>query len=121
MKETVRKAESMFRVADMRATIAWYESLGFTTADRYEDDCELVFARITFGGAGFALGPGGHATLDDASVWFFTDAVEESYAAFRAKGVTFEEQLYEPFYGGRQFSFRDCNGLALVFWTAPNR
>jgi hypothetical protein len=30
--------------------------------------------------------------------------------------VRFEEDLYEPFYGGRQFSIRDPNGLALIFW-----
>jgi len=30
--------------------------------------------------------------------------------------VRFEEDLYTPFYGGRQFSIRDINGLALIFW-----
>ena len=27
----------------------------------------------------------------------------------------FEEDLYSPFYGGRQFSVRDPNGLSVVF------
>jgi hypothetical protein len=30
--------------------------------------------------------------------------------------VRFEEDLYEPFYGGRQFSIRDNNDLSLIFW-----
>jgi hypothetical protein len=30
--------------------------------------------------------------------------------------VRFEEDLYTPFYGGWQFSIRDINGLALIFW-----
>lgn len=28
----------------------------------------------------------------------------------------FDEELYEPFYGGKQFSIVDNNGLPLVFW-----
>jgi hypothetical protein len=30
--------------------------------------------------------------------------------------IRFEEDLYVPFYGGRQFSIRDNNDLSLSFW-----
>jgi hypothetical protein len=30
--------------------------------------------------------------------------------------VRFAEDLYEPFYGGLQFSIQDSNGLHLIFW-----
>ena len=30
--------------------------------------------------------------------------------------VQFEEDLYSPFYGGRQFSILAINGLTLIFW-----
>ena len=30
--------------------------------------------------------------------------------------MRFEEDLYEPFYGGLQFSVQDNNGLHLIFW-----
>jgi hypothetical protein len=37
--------------------------------------------------------------------------------------MRFEEDFYEPFYGGRQFSIRDNNDLSLVFrqpaWLEP--
>jgi hypothetical protein len=33
------------------------------------------------------------------------------------KGGEFIEDLYEPFYGGKQFSIRDLNGYMLVFYT----
>ena len=33
--------------------------------------------------------------------------------------VHFDEDLYEPFYGGRQFSLRDNNGLSVIFFQ-PN-
>ena len=51
----------------------------------------------------------------DVSLWFFTDRVEELYERLKFE-VPFEEDLYTPFYGGRQFSIRDNNGLGLVFW-----
>jgi hypothetical protein len=33
-----------------------------------------------------------------------------------AAGFRFDEDLYTPFYGGRQFSIRDLNGLSIIFW-----
>jgi hypothetical protein len=30
--------------------------------------------------------------------------------------VSFDEDLYGPFYGGRQFSVRDPNGCSLIFY-----
>ena len=65
-------------------------------------------------------------------MWFFTDRVQELYEALKARQlraagrasnaaagefeVRFDEDLYTPFYGGRQFSIRDINGLSLIFW-----
>ena len=36
-------------------------------------------------------------------------------------GVRFREDLYEPFYGGRQFSIADPNGFELVFMSDEQR
>lgn len=41
-----------------------------------------------------------------------------AHAALASEDVPqmqFDEGLYEPFYGGRQFSVRDVNGLELIF------
>jgi ankyrin repeat protein/catechol 2,3-dioxygenase-like lactoylglutathione lyase family enzyme len=130
--KSVKKISPMFAVRDMRATVRWYQSIGFTLADEYEDSGELVFARLTFGNGEFTLGPGGNPGPRDVSLWFFTDRVEPLYKALkhrqlRAAGsamnadgadfeVRFEEDLYTPFYGGRQFGIRDINGLSLIFW-----
>jgi len=130
--KSVKKISPMFAVRDMRATVRWYQSIGFTLADEYEDSGDLVFARLTFGNGEFTLGPGGNPGPRDVSLWFFTDRVEPLYKALkqrqlRAAGsatnadagdfeVRFEEDLYTPFYGGRQFGIRDINGLSLIFW-----
>ena len=130
--KSVQKISPMFAVRDMRATVRWYQSIGFTLADEYEDSGELVFARLIFGNGEFTLGPGGNPGPRDVSLWFFTDSIEPLYKALkqrqlRAAGsamnsgagdaeVRFEEDLYTPFYGGRQFGIRDINGLSLIFW-----
>jgi hypothetical protein len=115
----VTKTVPMFNVADMRATLAWYESIGFTVEDRHDEDGEVIFARLSFGAGEFTLSPGGNPGPRDVTLWFFTSDVERLYRLFRSDDVprvTFAEELYEPFYGGRQFSICDINGLNLIFW-----
>jgi ankyrin repeat protein len=131
---SIKKSAPMFFVHDMRATVRWYESIGVTVADRYEDAGELIFARLCFGNGEFTLSPGGDpGGPRDVRLWFFTDKVEELYQLLKERqlrvaqvglsggastepDVQFDEDLYEPFYGGRQFSVRDNNGLSLIFW-----
>ena len=129
---SVKKMSPMLAVPDTRATVRWYQSLGFTAHDEYEDDGELVFARLTFGGAEFTLTRGVDRMPRDVSLWFFADRIQELYDALRKRQlaaasqasdglprdveIRFEEDLYTPFYGGRQFSIRDVNGVALIFW-----
>jgi ankyrin repeat protein/catechol 2,3-dioxygenase-like lactoylglutathione lyase family enzyme len=129
---SVKKSDPMFRVPDMRATVRWYQALGFKLLDDYEDGGELVFARLSFGACEFSLSPGAASGPRDVSLWFYTDRVEQLYQRLKerqlraatgdgsdrdgAADVPFEEDLYVPFYGGRQFGIRDPNGLSLVFW-----
>ena len=129
---SVKKSDPMFSVADMRATVHWYESIGFTVIDRYEDDGELMFAKLSFGACEFGLSPGGSPGPRDVSLWFYTNCIQDLYEVLKARQirvaqaalagatvepeVRFDEDLYVPFYGGRQFSIRDINGLSLIFW-----
>jgi ankyrin repeat protein/catechol 2,3-dioxygenase-like lactoylglutathione lyase family enzyme len=138
--KSVKKTVPMFSVRDMRATVKWYESIGFSVHDRYEDGGDLMFARLTFGDGELTLSPGGKTGPREVSLWFFTDRVRELYALLKARqlasaaggpdrgdgvDVRFQEDLYEPFYGGLQFSVLDNNGMPLIFrqltWFAPAR
>ena len=115
---SVKASSPMLRVPNMRETVAWYRSLGFTIADEFEDDGELVFARVTFGAGEFTLSAGATTGPRDVSLWFITDRVEELYAAMKQHDPPppFDEELYQPFYGGRQFSISDLNGVSVIFW-----
>jgi ankyrin repeat protein len=127
---SIRAMEPMLRVEDMRATVAWYRSIGFALAASHEEAGELDFARLTFGRAGLALSPGGASR--DVTLWFTVDRIDRLYRLFKQRqlaaaqavlsGAPFEqpevrfvEDLYEPFYGGRQFSVSDPGGVHLVF------
>jgi hypothetical protein len=127
--ESVMAGEPMFAVGDGRATVRWFEALGFAVLDAYEEDGDLRFARLGFGRCRFAVAPGGGSTRG-ASLWVFTSAVAAIYAAVRERQLAaaeaaladasvmqwpFDEDLYRPFYGGQQFSVRDPNGIVVVF------
>jgi ankyrin repeat protein len=113
---SVKRISPMFRVPDMRGTVQWYQAIGFRLEDEYEDSGELVFARLTFGSGEFTLSPGATTGPRDVSLWFYTNRVQELYELLKGRHIRFEEDLYTPFYGGRQFSIQDLNGLALIFW-----
>lgn len=130
---TVVSSEPTFSVDDARATIDWYRSLGFTLVDAYEDDGAVVFARLQYGQCHFALSRDGRRPAN-VSLWVMTTAVDAIYELVKARqlgaaraamagladaSVPFEEDLYTPFYGGRQFSVRDPNGVVVVFYQRP--
>jgi ankyrin repeat protein len=128
---TVTGGEPMFSVRDARATIDWYQAIGFSVLDAYEEDGAVRFARLGYGACRFALSPDG-ASPAHVSLWVLTSAVAEVYALVKSRQLSaaraalagdttgpqwpFDEDLYVPFYGGRQFSVRDPNGLSLVFY-----
>lgn len=81
---------------------------------------------------------GGRSGPRDVRLWFITDRVGQLYRAFKdhalsgsrdaiagtphqGPAVRFDEDLYAPFYGGRQFSVRDINDLSLIFWDPRAR
>jgi hypothetical protein len=118
------KCVPMITVADVARTLDWYLSIGFTELARSGEDGEVNFGMVAFGKGEVMLvpsqafaeppqeTPGSHVSL-----WFYTDQIDVLYAQFNARRgeIEFVEDLYEPFYGGREFGIRDLNGYALYF------
>ena len=73
----------------------------------------------------------GKPGMQSASLWFYTDQVDDFYQSLKSRqlesaqaalagepnkqGIEFVNHIYEPFYGGREFSIRDPNGYILNF------
>ncbi|HEY3054833.1 MAG TPA: ankyrin repeat domain-containing protein [Thermoanaerobaculia bacterium] len=121
-------------VPDIAATLEWYTSIGFKELGRFEDDGIVNWGMLSFGEAELMLGMHGEPGEKDVSLWFYTDAVDELYQLLKARqleaaqadlagkpsahaGIEFVEDIYDPFYGGRQFSIRDLNGYGLIFYA----
>jgi ankyrin repeat protein len=114
----------MLRVADVEATAAWYTSIGFQLIARNPADRnrEMDWAKLAFGKSVLMLTLGGSSGDQQASLWFATDRIDDLYRLLKDRqlGVTqtevrFGNDLYEPFYGGRELSIIDPNGFSLNF------
>lgn len=134
-ESTVRQVTPMLCVADVGATVAWYLSLGFTLESRAPEVGEMHWASLSFGSTELMVQSLGSRPGNQVALWFRTDRIDELYARLKARqleaaraalaaeaaaqpAIHFLEDLYEPFYGGRQFSVRDLHGLELVFISA---
>ena len=138
MADSIRKGVPMISVPDIAATLDWYTSIGFNEIGRNEDDGTVNWGMVSFGGADLMLVMHGKPGDHDVSLWFYTNQIDSLYQLFRSKqlqaaqawldgapgnheGIEFVENLYEPFYGGRQFGIRDLNGYTLYFRQPPER
>jgi ankyrin repeat protein len=117
----------MLCVSDVDATVAWYTSLGFEIRERYPESGGIGWAALSFGHAALMVQSVVARKGNQVALWFHTNAVEELYEVLKNRqieavragrtAIEFLENLYEPFYGGRQFSVRDASGIELVFYS----
>ena len=62
---TLQQVTPMIHVPDVRATVAWYESIGFAVLNTFEDDDGISFALLSYGNSQIMLTPGGRLTTED--------------------------------------------------------
>jgi ankyrin repeat protein len=130
---SVKKVVPMITVPDVAAALDWYTSIGFTEVARYADSGVVNFGMLAFGDAQLMLNIHGKPGKHDADLWFYTDRIDDLYQLLKSRqleaaraslvgdappeqGIEFVEDIYDPFYGGRQFSIRDLNGYGLLFY-----
>ncbi|HEX4964696.1 MAG TPA: ankyrin repeat domain-containing protein [Thermoanaerobaculia bacterium] len=133
LRNSMRKQVTpMLCVEDVDATVAWYTSLGFTLRARHPEVGEMDWAALSFGKTELMIQSRGSRPHNQIALWFHTSKVEGLYELMKSRqlkaaqealagdavtgpAINFLEDLYDPFYGGRQFSVSDLNGLELVF------
>ena len=110
----------MISVPDVAATLEWYRSIGFEEISRYADDSLVNFGMLEFGKAQLMLRLEERKGPRDVSLWLYTDQVDALYQQLKSSApdrapFEFVEEIYDTFYGAREFGIRDLNGYALYF------
>jgi len=113
-----QKVVTMIHVPDVRATVDWYESIGFTVINTYGNDGEgLSFAILSFGSSEVMFNQGGQPSARDrreVDLYVYSDNVDDLYQRIKDR-VEVVEGLHDTFYGMREFIIRDLNRFWITF------
>ncbi len=112
------KVVPMIHVPDVRATVDWYQGIGFTVGDTYGDDGEgLSFAFLSFGSSEVMFNSGGRPSTHhrrEVDLYVYADNVDDLYQRLKDR-VEVVEDLHDTFYGMREFIIRDLNRFWITF------
>jgi catechol 2,3-dioxygenase-like lactoylglutathione lyase family enzyme len=111
-------ATPMIHVPDVRATAAWYETIGFTVLETFGDGAGgLSFAILSAGDTRLMLNQGGRpSTAERREVDLYVDVeqVDQLFASLRDR-VQVVAGVDDTDYGMREFIIRDPNGFWITF------
>lgn len=111
------KVVPMIHVPDVRPTVEWYRSIGFTLLGAFEHEGEMGWAHLSFGGTELMFNEGGRASTEhrrEVDLYVFSDDVDGLYRALEAR-VEVVEGLHDTEYGMREFIIRDPNRFWITF------
>lgn len=86
LRASMGKIRPMLSVMDMRASIAWYEAIGFELTAYHGEADALDWARVTFGEAELMLVPAGPwrpPIQQGLTLWIETDRLDDLYASLK--------------------------------------
>ena len=114
-----RHLTPMIHVPDVRATVDWYESIGFRAVDTYDNGTAegLSFAILAFGNGQVMFNQGGETSTKrrrEVDLYAYTDDVDKIYAQLKDR-VDVIEEPHNTFYGMREVIIRDLNGFWITF------
>jgi len=108
----------MIHVPDVRAAVGWYESIGFSVLNTFEDEADgMTFAVLSYEGSQIFLNAGGRSSTEDrreVDLYVRTDEVDRLYERLKER-VEIRSGLQNTFYGAREFTVRDLNGFWVTF------
>ena len=109
----------MIHVPDVRATVNWYESIGFRAVATYDNGTPdgLSFAILAFGNGQVMFNQGG-TTSDkrrrEVDLYVYVENVDEFYERLKDR-VDVIERPHDTFYGMREVIIRDLNRFWITF------
>ena len=108
----------MMHVPDVKATAAWYESIGFIVEATHEEPgCPMDWALLLFGTSEVMLSAGGKppsSARRDFDLYVHVDTLEDHFHAIASKAEVVEG-LHATEYGMREFIIKDLNGFWITF------
>jgi len=114
-----KKAVPMIHVPDVRATVEWYQQVGFDVVSTYElgDTDNYSFAIVSFGETWVMFSTGG-STSDkwrrEVDLYVYTDNVDELYEKLKER-VDVVKPPHDTFYGQHELIVRDLNRFWITF------
>ena len=113
-----RKVVPMIHVPDVRATVDWYEGIGFKVVAKYGNEGDgLSFAIVSFGDSEVMFNPGGEPSSKrrrEVDLYTYTDNVDGLYERLKDR-VDVVEGPHNTFYGMREVIIRDLNRFWITF------
>ncbi len=112
-----RTVMPMIRVPDTRATMAWYESIGFNVVDTNEYEGHIDWVMLAFGEGRVMFTDGGKLTNDfrrEVDLYVHVDDVDELHQRLKDR-VEIRKEPHDTFYGMRELIIRDLNGFWITF------
>lgn len=107
----------MIHVPDVGATVRWYESVGFKVEGTNASDGVVDWAVLSFGDGQIMFNAGGKPSADErreVDLYVAVEGVDALYERLRSQ-VELKQELYNAFYGMREFIVRDPNGFWVTF------
>jgi uncharacterized glyoxalase superfamily protein PhnB len=107
----------MIHVPDVRATAAWYTSIGFQLLRQNEEEGEINWAKLSFENSELMFDAGGKASGEFRREVDLYILVEDVHALFQKlkDRVELVEKINDTFYGMREFTIRDINRFWITF------
>ena len=108
----------MIHVPNVRATTDWYQQLGFTVLNTYDDGGDgLSFAILSFGDTEVMFNSGGQNSAErrrEVDLYIYADHIDEFFRGLQGR-VEVVEAPHNTFYGMREFIIRDLNRFWITF------
>jgi hypothetical protein len=111
----------MIHVPDVRATVDWYQAIGFTVVDTFGDGFGgLSFAILSLGSSQVMFNQDGRPSTRnrrEVDLYVYMDKVDDVFQRLRER-VEVVEGPHDTSYGMREFIIRDLNRFWITFGQA---
>jgi hypothetical protein len=109
----------MIHVPDVRATVEWYQNIGFEVVATYGDGTgeNFIFSIMSFGATRVMFNTDGEPSdkhRREVDLYVYTDNVDELYATLKDRVDVIDEPC-DRFYGMRELIIRDLNRFWITF------